>query len=543
MTAAVRSRRLELALLFLGGAAISAVVILKGMQPNDEGLMLQAANRIADGEVPYRDFWWFYPPGQPYLLAGLVKIFGPSLVAWRVVRVLLGGVVAVFVYVLARREAPRGIALLAWAVAALALAAPTGPHPYPMAMALGLGCLLLLERSPVGAGVVLGVCALWRLEFAAYLGLGVVIGYLVRSGPEGRRDALRFAAAGVVTGLVTFAPVVLPAGISNSWDLLIRYPIEDFGDYQSLPFPLFFNAGTDFHSLSATRDTIGSILSFEVPLLLLLQLAAVLAVLALRFKRENWFHVPVAVFAIGMAHYLLTRPDAFHVGPLAVVLAAPSAWVLSYALEALRGRDVMARLRALPLRSRLALVPVPLVAVVAVWLVLDGVQRVERQWSSDMVRVHLDVADGVRELPTYNCSLPGTEPVQVCTLADLERTVRYVRAHVPPDEPIYVGTRRADWVTSGAPLLYVLTDRPSATRYDIAAPGVVTSAPVQREIIESLERRDLPLVVRWTASITAGREPNRAGRSTGVRILDEFFKRRYRESARFGPYLILERRG
>ena len=27
--------------------------------------MLQAAARIADGQVPYRDFWWFYPPGQP----------------------------------------------------------------------------------------------------------------------------------------------------------------------------------------------------------------------------------------------------------------------------------------------------------------------------------------------------------------------------------------------------------------------------------------------------------------------------------------------
>ena len=34
--------------------------------------MLQAAARIADGQVPYRDFWWFYPPGQPLLLGGAV---------------------------------------------------------------------------------------------------------------------------------------------------------------------------------------------------------------------------------------------------------------------------------------------------------------------------------------------------------------------------------------------------------------------------------------------------------------------------------------
>ena len=59
-----------------------------GIQPNDEGLMLQAAARIADGQVPYRDFWWFYPPGQPYLLGGLWEALGPSLLTWQVVRVL-----------------------------------------------------------------------------------------------------------------------------------------------------------------------------------------------------------------------------------------------------------------------------------------------------------------------------------------------------------------------------------------------------------------------------------------------------------------------
>ena len=526
-------QRLGLTLLFLIAAGISAAIMLKGMQPNDEGLMLQAAERIADGELPYRDFWWFYPPGQPYLLAGLTEIFGPSLLAWRIVRVLVNATVALLVYLLARREAPRGLALIAWAVTAVALAAPTGPHPYPIALALALGCLLALDR-PALAGALVGACSLWRIEFAAYLGLGVVLGYLVRPGPGGRGAALRFAGASLLTAAVMFAPVVIPAGIGRSWDLLVRYPIEDFSDYQSLPFPRFYNGPVEFGSLSAARDTVGSVLSFQVPLLLMLDLVAVLLALALRFRRENWRHVPAAVFAVGMAHYLVTRPDAFHVTPLAVALAAPTAWVLADALTLLRASDRAPR-------SLLRLVAAPVVAVVAVWLILDGVQRVERQWSSEMVPVRIDVADGVRELPVYNCSLPGA-PAQTCTLADLERAVRYVRRQVPPDDPIYVATQRSDLVTSGAPLLYVLTERRSATRYDIAAPGVITSAPVQREIVASLESKGLPLVLRWNASITAAPEPNRAGRSTGVRILDDFLERRYRRSARFGAYDVLQRR-
>ena len=87
----------------------------------------------------------------------------------------------------------------------------------------------------------------------------------------------------------------------------------------------------------------------------------------------------------------------------------------------------------------------------------------------------------------------------------------------------------------------MLTERRSASRYDIAAPGVITSAPVQREIIASLERQGSPPVVRWNASITAAPEPNRAGRSTGVRLLDRFLARRYRVARSFGTYDVLER--
>jgi hypothetical protein len=477
-------RSLGLVLLFVGTAGLSALIILKGMQPNDEGLMLEAAARIADGEVPYRDFWWFYPPGQPYLLAGLWELFGPSLLHWRIVRVLTNGAVALLVYLLARQQAPRGIALLACATATFALTAPTGPHPYPVALVFAFGCLLALERSPVLAGVLAGLCAAWRIEFAAYLGVGVLLGYALRPESGGRRAAVRFVAAAVGAAALLFAPVVLEAGIGRSWDLLIRYPLQDFGDYQSLPFPGIYGGPVDFGSLSDARDTIGSVLSFQVPLLLMLDLAAVLGVLALRFRREHWRRVPIAVFAVGMAHYLLARPDAFHVGPLAVTLAVPSAWILADVRRlSARGQEptalrrLLARARASSPRLRTALIPVPVVAFVLAWLLADGLQRYERQVEEDMVPVGLDVADGARELPSYHCSLPGAR-LQICTLADLERAVRFVRERVPPGEPIYVGTQRADLVTSGAPILYVLAGRPSVTRYHIAAPGVVTSAPV-----------------------------------------------------------------
>ena len=68
------------------GAALSAFTILREVGPHDEGLMLQAAARVAGGQWPYRDFWFNYGPGQPLVLAALWKAFGPSLLAWRVLR-------------------------------------------------------------------------------------------------------------------------------------------------------------------------------------------------------------------------------------------------------------------------------------------------------------------------------------------------------------------------------------------------------------------------------------------------------------------------
>ena len=510
---------LPAALLFLGAAVISGVTMLRGIQLNDEGLMLQAAARIADGQVPYRDFWWFYPPGQPYLLGGLWELFGPSVLPWRILRVLCDAGVAVLAWALAVRggASPR-LALAAGLVAALAMAYPSGPHPFPLTLVLCLGALLLLERSPALAGVLAGVAAAWRIEFAAYLCLGVLLAYAVRPGPGRERAlaALRFAACAMVAALAIYVPVLLAAGLGDSFDLLVRYPIEDFSDYQSLPFPLDYDGPLNTSSPGGfLSDSAENLLVFYLPLALVLGLAGSLAALALRFDRERWWQLAAAVFGLGMAHYLLTRPDVFHTAPLAVMVAVLGAWAIA-------GRAAPARVPGL------ALAGAALAAFAITYTAVEGLDRRWLELRADHAALHLPVADGVR--------------VRTSAREPLERTVRVVRERTRPREPIYVATRRSDLVTSGAPLLYVLAERPNPTRYDIEAPGVVTSAPVQREIVRDLERSRTRIVVRWTDRLSAAPEPNRAGESSGVTILDRYLRRTFRPVARSGAFVVLERR-
>jgi hypothetical protein len=464
--------------------------MLRDIQPNDEGLMLQAAARIADGQVPYRDFWWFYPPGQPYLLGALHALFGPSLLPWRIVRVLADATVALLAWRLAGRAAGPRLALVAWAAAILAMAYPSGPHPFPIALALALGALLTFERRPVLAGVLTGACAAWRIEFAVFAAVGIVLA---------QRPPWRYLAATAGTAALLFAPVVIAAGLGRSWDLLVDYPLTDFRDYQTLPFPVNYDGPLNTGSISGfLTDTAEPLLLFYLPLVLLIGVAAAAFALV---RRRNPLTIATAVFTAGTIGYLLVRTDLFHTAPLAVMFAVLAAWALArWSVAAL---------------------------VVAVALGFVVVEGADRRWLA-LREDTVPVADGVRA--------PRAEA------AELKQTVSAIQRAVPPGEPIYVAPQRADQVTAGYPLLYVLADRPNPTRYDIAAPGVVTSAPVQREIIGDLERTRPRVVVRWESPLSAAPEPNAAGRSSGVRLLDDYLARAYAPGPRYGTLRMLARR-
>jgi hypothetical protein len=571
MAARRRRRWLIYLVLYLVAAAISAITVYKGVQPNDEGLMLQAARRIAQGQVPYSDFWWYYPPGQPYLLGGLWSLAGPSLMTWRIVRVLADAAVAVLAYALARREAGPKLSLAAWAGAALAMGQLPQPHPFPIALALALGGLLLFERRPVLAGILAGVCAAWRLEFAGYLALGILLAFAIRpvAGAERVRDAGRFAISALLTGVALFAPVVGAAGFDKSWDMLVRYPIIDFGKYQSLPFPIDFDGPLNTSSVGGfLSDSFENLLQFYLPLALLIGLAASLLALLIRARRDDWAWLGTAVFALGMTHYLIVRPDEFHTAPLAVLVCVLAAWGIARVnlrVPVRRKRKVHATMpfprgaagphpgevkpadpllerregrppRLTPFvgasgarpRRALALIPALVAAVALLYMIAEGVDRKVLALGDDTAPLDLAVADGVQANPR--------------SVGPLERAVRTVDARVPPGRPIYVTTRRSDLVTSGDPLFYVLALRNNPTRYDIAAPGVVTSAPVQDEIVRDLQRTRTPVVVRYDSPVTTAPEPNRAGKSTGVTILDRYLASAYRPVARYGFYVVLERK-
>jgi hypothetical protein len=274
--------------------------------------MLQAARRIADGQWPYRDFWWNYGPGQPVLLAP----FGGSLIAWRVIRIALDAAVALLAFRLARRHgASERAALLGWLAVAGAMAWPSGPGPNPAALALGLGALLLARERPAAGGALAGLAAVFRPE----IGVAAALGAAASTGRRGR--ALAAALAVAVLGWLPFL-LVAPGDLLDQ-----TVGFLGIQDLQRLPFPL--DAGT----LDPNK-----VLEFYAPLILVA--GAVLAACT----RPPLALVPLA--AVGLL-YLLGRTDEFHLVPLAAVLPivlvtarrARVAALVVVALIALHGLD------------------------------------------------------------------------------------------------------------------------------------------------------------------------------------------------------------
>jgi hypothetical protein len=316
--------------LLVGAALIAGFSALRGIDYFDEGLALQAARRVSEGQVPYRDFLWPYGPGQPYLLGAGFELFGTSLLGWRLLRVAVVSITALVVYVLARRAAGPRLALIAWLVAACALAQPANPSPFPVALLLSLLALTAVtgkrvtERGALLAGVLAGLAALFRLDFGLY-GLAGCFAALLVSGSlaRGARLAAMTAGAFLVTIALAYAPFAIATGPGDLYEDLIGRSLREKG-YWTLPFPLSYDGGLSAWPPRDLAESAKDVLGFYLPLLMVAGLAAAVATAALLLRRER--RVPpvwagLLVIAAGSLAYLLSRTDEFHATPLMVVLA------------------------------------------------------------------------------------------------------------------------------------------------------------------------------------------------------------------------------
>src|SRR5215475_13389518 len=155
------------------------LVLFLGMNryPNvyDESLILTGAMRVAAGEVPHRDFYANYGPAQFYLLAGLFRLFGESVLVGRLFDLTMKAMLVTLIYRVMSAYGRRSVAVGTCAVAVLWLqgvSVLTVTPVIPVSLLCLAGSLVLLPlfegpsaaRPMFVAGIIAGVATLFRYD-------------------------------------------------------------------------------------------------------------------------------------------------------------------------------------------------------------------------------------------------------------------------------------------------------------------------------------------------------------------------------------------
>ncbi|HEY7436450.1 MAG TPA: hypothetical protein VIE41_15020 [Methylomirabilota bacterium] len=516
-------------LLVLAAAALAYILagFHHGISFHDEAVPVYGAARILVGDLPYRDFWTMYAPGQFFLLAGLFKLFGPSLAVERVTTAVAMFGTSVVAYVIARQLGlssrmallPAGL----WTIVMggiLATVLSVGVFPALLggfaSSALLLRYLDTRDRGLlIASGVLLGVCALFRQDFGAYFLVAQWATVALVRPPSAAR-VLGLHSAAIAGPVAVAGAILLLIGIPGSRIIgdVVVFPVTSYSRIRGLPLPPLIPdpralVGADPGPwLILLRDS----LRFYFPVIVLPLVAAVLVADRRRGRLAD--SAPVLLVAaadLTLLGYAWSRADRAHAVPAWLPALLLLAWLLARAWQ-LRARRTRAAFLALGAAWILAFIAPPLLA---------KADRLLRPASEGEVVFDPPRAGGIIAGPEY---------------AALRATVRYVQTVVPPGERIFVGNEYHDSIVLNDMLFYFLADRHSATRYHELAPGVATTEPIQLEIIRDIERRGVRHIV-------LRRNPGYQPDPHGSPRLDRFIRDHFSVVQTFGHYTVWERRG
>lgn len=465
----------------------------------DEGFALTNAWRLSNGERPHIDYWAAYPAGSAALLALAFKYLAPTLLVSRFVNsawilLLLGSM-----FLVLRRTTERWVGALMVAIAAMWVATALYPsYVSTPALAVVLGTLALFGSAltvrstarAVLAGFLGGSLIVLRHDFAAYLGVSLVISWMVMRWLLGQRDPISVALAGrfllafILSLGSCFVVYIYLTDWAEFFDQALVFPATGMREHRLLGVPSFDSLFTSGKALWLS--------AWLIPLMVMCSLARAPRSLAQLQAVELWTTSVLLLMTCLLTLQSHNRLDMAHLAPSMVLMLTCVGVMWKFWFPG-----------GCTLRTWILAVPV---VVFLSYSLLTGARplisdRIPRCFSGF-------------EAPSCRRS----DPRQVEALS-------FLREHAAPNEAVFVGNTRHDkiWVNDAS--LYFLLQRPIAVKWNEMHPGVVTSDAVQMQVVGSLERRS----VRWAVLVNMpdSQEPNLSSVSSGVTVLDSYLSSRY----------------
>jgi hypothetical protein len=511
----------------------------------DEGLILTGALRVINGELPSRDFYTNYGPGQFALVAFFMSVLGVDTFTGRVVDAMqLAGAVLAAGLLLYR------LTPLSWAIGGgllvVHLFSFTRNALYPINVCiLFVLCIAyvlvtrlpsLRDVSPCWAAIaLLTLLGLFRYDLliigavAFFVGSAVVLLLQWRQrqldAASLRRIMFANSAAFLCVNAVAFGGLTA-AGILRPaiYDILV-YNTTNYAAMRNLPFP-------DWQAVMSLNTE--PLLVYFAPFSIIGAIGA-LTILTIAANRQSNYSLSrdahaIALIILGISSAFLYTKGLVRTSALHMLLANVPAMVLLVVSANIVCNTIIRRLGPILQSSKRGIAVLLIGRVIPLSALLAFVLSVATDQRPDRTLAEFRGGTAVPDIPAAR----GFSVPQERLAA-----VRHVMSITRPGERILSSTGRHDKVFLNDISFYFLSNRLPATRWHHYDPGVQSSEIVQRAIMADLE--NVRVVVRdrsWDNVL----EPNRSAESSGITVLDRFLEDQFEVSAEFGQIVVLRRR-
>lgn len=487
----------------------------------DEGFIVYVASRILNGEIPYRDFWAIYAPGQFYIVAVLFKIFGEYILVERIYDIIIRALIPIVIFSIVKNRSPRLISILILIISVVLINSVEffGYALYP-ALLLSLLAIrshlkyfdTLQKKYFYISAFLAGVVVIFRLDVGIYLLITILVSNtlnLIVNRSDGKTTLLKiikFSALYFILFILPLAPVLsyflLTGSLYEAYSQVLVFPLTKLHKVRHLPYPPLIPS---VFTLSQVRNTI----LFYLPIIFYL-IVSIYSVIVLMLKKFKGIFIYELSFSLVLGSFLflqaMSRADTLHFIPTVLMFFL----TLGVLYNSIKSKIFKYMYYCF------------LFLFVFVFTVPEFFNTLKR----------------VKYLPSYQC--PNQLAKASCAMVDQSQVsaIEYIQRNT--NGAIYVGNIRHDKIFINDIMFYFLSGRNSATKYHEIYPGVATTLEVQKEIEEQIKRESVEYIVLLNAFEEVN-EPNESSISSQVTYLDDFIRSNYSEVQTYGSYVILKK--
>lgn len=454
--------------------------------PYDDGVLLYGAERVLAGDIPYRDFYFIYTPGNIYLLAFIFKIFGPSIIIQRILNSIICFFILVTTYLMARKIIKSFYAQLIVIFLTLFCIWFFGSYANQnmsilFSLLSGIYFINYLKKEIksylIISGLFIGLAGIFRCDFALYTFLAATITLIIfefkkRSGTCLNKIkriiySLKIWLILLGSGLIILIPMIIyliiMVPLPDLINQFILYPTKLYPITHSFPYP--------------DPSSIYSLITMYFPPFILF-----LTAIWIIFKIKN---------------RVITIKE----------------WVIIYLL--LLGLIAMNSVRIMPMSLHIHLTMISTIILFAflmtkyvrldknIFKINESIQIIKLFFTFFSIFIILCCSFYlIASIHQASANVPLETSRGVGIYVSPEQTnlnvvADYIKENVPPTEKILVCGYYHDKIIENPEIVYFLSDRQSATKYSDMIQGVVTNQDIQEEIIGEIKNNNVNYVILY----------------------------------------------